>query len=301
VSNAGELGALLYEAESAWGEDVTTFATHRLPVLGPIDLTGITHPKIDPQRINQYLQGGTQHILSTQDATFKIKLHLTGHGSAPTGSLTTDPMETFLGTYVFGKLTQSASASTTLTGGTAAAPATTASGTFAAGALAAIGALGDGDGNGQVYAIATHITTTLTLLNELDGTPVNGAVLYPGLNLYLPESATDAAATVPSFRLLAMTANLKVELHGCFVQGWTIGGTNIGETPFIDLDIRASWWRYSTAGTFPSAPRRAPGTSACIGRWPSARRSAWFRSRVPAACRSIRPSSAPSASRRCSR
>ena len=39
---------------------------------------------------------------------------------------------------------------------------------------------------------------------------------------------------------------------GAKVNG-RIGGTNVGETPYWEVDWGVSWWQYSVAGTFPSA------------------------------------------------
>lgn len=252
MSNAAELGALLYEAEASFGEDVTTFATHRLPLLDAVDCSGLTHDKLDPQRVVQYLQEGTPHIIGVQGGSFKIRMHAHGHGSSTSGALSTDPIETFLGTFVFGKLTQSAASGTTASGGTASAPTTVASATFTAGALCRIGALGDARGNGQAAAISTHVTTTLSLLTAIDASPSNGDVIYTGVNLYLPESANDASTSITGFRALLATWNLRYECHGCYVKSLKLGGTGHTQTPYWEIEIGVSWWRPSTAGAMPS-------------------------------------------------
>lgn len=249
MSNPSALGAICYEAESAWGEDVTTFSTFRLPVLDAVDASGLEHAKDGPGRVEQYRTAGSQHVLMTMGGSFKMKLDLTGHGSTMVGSPTLEQIETFLG-IVFGNVALSASASTTLTGGTAAVPTTTASGTFSAGGLCRIGALGDGDGDGQMYAIGTHVTTTLTLLGALNGAPVNGAVLYPVAQIYPSSSPTSTSIT--GTRFLLQTANLMYECHGCYPTAVSFSGLNTGERPQIEITWGVSWWRYSTA-TFPSA------------------------------------------------
>ena len=250
MSNAAALGAICYEAESAWGEDVTTFATQRLNVIGPVDLTAIVHDKIAPDRLVQYQNDGTQFITTTQGGTFKTKLYWTGHGSTMVGSPTVDAAETFMALAFGMAVNISATASTTLTGGTAAVPTTTASGTFDAGGLCRVGTLGDGRGNGQFYAITTHTTTSLTLRGALAGSPSNGDVLYPVFQIHGPENPTTTSVT--SVRFLAQTANLQYELHGCFPQEIVLAGFNPGEVPTIEITWGVSWWRYSTA-TFPSA------------------------------------------------
>jgi hypothetical protein len=249
VSNPSALGAICYESESSWAEDITTFATYRVSNRGPVDCSGLEHAKEDAGRTEQYRNAGSQHVLMTQGGSFKMLLDLTGHGSTMVGSPTLSARETLLG-IVFGNVALSASASTTLTGGTAAVPTTTASGTFSAGGLCRIGTLGDTDGNGQMFSIATHVTTSLTLHGALDGAPQNGAVLYPVAQMYPSSSPTSTSIT--GTRFLLQTANLQYECHGCYPMSASFSGLNTGERPTVEITWGVSWWRYSTA-TFPSA------------------------------------------------
>jgi hypothetical protein len=248
MSNPSSLGAICYEAEASWGEDVATYATFRLPIIGAVDASGLEHAKEAAGRTMQYRSGGSQHVLMTMGGSFKMLLDLTGHGSTMVGSPSLEEIETFLG-IVFGNAALSATASTTLTGGTATVPTTTASGTFSAGGLCRIGALGDGDGNGQFYAIGTHVTTSLTLLGALDDTPANGAILYPVTQIYPSSSPT--SVNITGTRFLLQTANLQYECHGCYPMSVSFSGLNTGERPQIEITWGVSWWEYSTA-TFPS-------------------------------------------------
>ncbi len=250
MSNPSALGAICWEAESGWAEDSTSFATDRIAILGAVDPSGLTHDKLAPDRVVQYLDDGTPYINGVMGGSFKTKVYLTGHGSTMVGSPSIGAHENFLA-LVFGSAADlSASASTTLTGGTAAVPTTTASGTFDAGGLCRVGALGDGDGDGQLYAITTHTTTSLTLRGALRGAPANGAVLYPVVQIYGPQAPTSTAIT--GTRFLLQTANLQYECHGCFPMSVAISGLNAGEVPMAEITWGVSWWRYSTA-TFPSA------------------------------------------------
>lgn len=250
MANPSALGAICWEAESSWAEDVTTFATDRVAVLDRVDASGLTHEKLEPLRVVQYRNDGTPYILGTMGGSFKTRMWLTGHGSTMVGSPSIGAHENLLALAFGSSADLSASASTTLTGGTAAVPTTTASGTFDAGGLCRVGTLGDGDGDGQFYKIATHTTTTLTLIGALRGAPANGAVLYPVVQIYGPESPTSTAIT--GTRFLLQTANLQYECHGCFPMSVAFQGMNAGEAPSIEITWGVSWWRYSTA-TFPSA------------------------------------------------
>jgi len=182
--------------------------------------------------------------------SFKTTVHLAGHGSTMAGSPTLTALETFLG-IVFGNAALSASASTTLTGGTTNAPTTTASSTFSAGGLCRIGTLGDGDGDGQMYPILSHVTTTLNMLANLRGTPANGAILYPVVQLYTPSSPT--TDTINGTRFEILTANTQYRCHGCFPMSIAISGLNPGELPRLEITWGVSWWTDQGSETSSSA------------------------------------------------
>lgn len=250
MSNTARRAAAEYEAETVFGEDVTTFATHRLPLIEPPNIDALTHEKFDSQRVTQHMNGGELWIVGPQGGQFKTKMYLTGHGATLVGSPSVDAIETFLG-LVFGIAPDlSAAASTTCTGGTAAAPVTAASGTLDPGGLCRIGVLGDGRGNGQYYGIATHVGTALTLVGAMDAAPQAGDVIYPVVQLYGPEDVTNSAVTGVRFRFLS--ANLRYEMHGCWPMAVAFAGLNPGEVPTLEVTWGVSWFRYTTA-TFPSA------------------------------------------------
>lgn len=249
MSNAAALQALEYEAETTFGEDVTTFATHRIPIVGPVDTSGLKHDKVASARIVQRLQEGTPDILGAQGGTIKIKIWETGHGSTTVGSPTVDATETLLA-YVFGNPTSNgllaATASTTFgVGSTISSGVTTASGTFTAGSLCAAGIKGDGRADGQAYAIATHITTTLTPLTNFAGAPNNGDVLRPLVMFNLPEDATGSACNVTGLRMRFRSANLAYELHGVYPTDVQFDGGNTGDLPSWTITLAVSWWRYT--------------------------------------------------------
>ena len=251
MSNASNLQALEYEAETTFGEDVVTFATHRIPIVGPLDLKGIKHDKIESGRVMQRLQEGTPHILGVQDGSFKIKIYETGHGVTMVGSPTVDPVEVFK-SYFFGNPASngllSAAASTTATGGTAIAITTTASATFSAGGLFRMGVKGDTKADGQMYPIATHVTTTLTPLIALRAAPAAADVIYPCVVFNFPEDPTggaSSAAAVTGLRFRYRSANLAVELHGCYPTALAFTGGVTGEIPFWEVTFGISWWRYT--------------------------------------------------------
>lgn len=253
MSNPSALGALEFAPETAFAEVSSTFATHRIPVLDAIDPSGLIHSKEAAGRVNQHMQaGGGGYVLMGMEGSFTTKLDLTGHGTTTVGSPTVTAMETFLG-YVFGNVSATIPASTTLAGGTAAVPTTVASGTFAAGSIARVGALGDLRGNGQMYAIGTHSTTTLNLLTALDGAPTAGDVLAGATNFYLHETGygTGLNATTPGLRFRFISNNLHYAVYGCAPTGWTLSGLSPGERPQITVTWGCAAWE-AVVATSPS-------------------------------------------------
>ncbi len=247
MSNPSQLASIEYEAEASWGVDTTTFATHRIPVIGTVDCSGLTHAKVEADRVVQYRNDGTQDVLMTMGGSFTTKIDLAGHGATTAGTPTVDALETWLAIAI-GNISN-APASTTASAGTATALTTAASATFTAGQMFRLGALGDTKGNGQFGCVSTHITTTLTSLTAFDGAPTSSDVVYGAYTIYPSEAPTTTTITGTRFRL--MTANLRYECHGCYPTAVKFSGLSTGERPQIEITWGVSWWRYST-GTFPS-------------------------------------------------
>ena len=248
MSRSSRLGAVSYNTEASWGEDLTTFGT-RLPVLTQVDVSGLSHEKMAPDRVVQYRNDDTLHIPMLMGGSFRTKLYLTGHGSATSGATTISALETLLG-YVFGASVVAAATGTTATGGTATVPTLAAATGFSNGTICRIGALGDGRGNGQFHAVNSHAASALNLLTGMTLAPNAGDVVYSAAIVYPQE--LPSSSTMTGMRFLLQTANLEYEAHGCFPMSATISGYNTGEVPTIEVEWGVSWWRYSTA-TFPSA------------------------------------------------
>ena len=252
MAGPAQLGAIEYAAETAFAETSTTFTTHRLPIIGMVDTSGLTWAKEASGRVEQYRQGGSQHVLMTQGGSVTVTMDLAGHGVSTAGTPSIDALETFLG-LVFGNVTVSSTSSTTATAGTAASVTTAASGTIAPGSLVHVGTLGDARGGGQFHAVGTHVTTTLTLLTALGGAPTNGDVIRPAYNIYPSETPSAGLnGTVPGIRFRLLTGNLQYACHGCLPTAVRLSGLNTGERPQIEITFAVSRWD-AVSATFPSA------------------------------------------------
>ncbi len=252
MAGPSALGAIEYATEASFAVASTTFDGHRVPVLGMVNASGLVHSKEVAGRVEQYRQGGSQHVLMGQGGSFTMKVDLSGHGSTTAGSPTITAYET-LWKYVFGNGALSATASTTYSGGTATAPTTAASATISAGGIVFSGTLGDGRGNGQAHAVSTHATTTLNLLTGLDLLPTNGDVVYPAVCFYPSETPSAGLdGTIGSLRFRLLTNGLQYSCHGCAITGVSFTGLNTGERPQAELTVTVARWS-AVSATFPSA------------------------------------------------
>ncbi len=255
MAGPSALGAIEWAPETAFAEVSTTFATDRLAVIGMVDCSGLVWAKEDAARVEQYRHGGSQHVLMGQSGSFTTKLDLTGHGSTTAGSPTLTTLETLLG-YVFGNVALSAAASTTSSGGTATALTTAASATFSPGGLFRVGVGGissDARGTGQMYPVATHVSTTLTSLVTMPAAATGSDIVYPTATVYVgstPSAGLDG--TTPGLRFRLLTGNLQYALHGCFPTSAKFSGLNTGERPQVEITWTVSRWS-AVSATFPSA------------------------------------------------
>jgi hypothetical protein len=247
MSRSSVPGAVEFATEAAWGETSSTFGS-RLQILGQVDTSGLTRQLIDSERTVQYLQGGTIPIQGVFGGEFTMDFWLAGHGTAATGAVTAQAHELMLG-YALG-VCEDVGDGMTITGGTAAIPTVSAASGINAGALLSIGAIQDGDGNGQVVPVGTHAGSALNLLFAIDAAPANAQVVYSGTNIY-PASAA-SGATVQPMRFRLLTANQQYACHGCYPISVRITGLGNGEMPRASITWGVSWWEPVSA-TFPSA------------------------------------------------
>jgi hypothetical protein len=248
MGNPFSLMEATYSPETNFGEDVDTTTDYKLHLREPIDTAGLVQKKIDPGTVVQYRGDLGDWILGTFEPTFKTKLAIPGHGSTGAGAITITSLETLLG-LVFGNAVTSATGST-LTGGTATVATTTDSGTLDPGDLCFVGALGDGDGEGQCYPVVTHTAQDLTFGVDLQGAPANGAVRYGGTTIYPHSDGTNTNYT--GIRMAIASTNTQYLVHGCFPTSAVITGFNPGELLMVDITWKGAWFEYKAA-TFPSA------------------------------------------------
>ena len=178
TAKAAMSGAVLYGAESSWAENTDTFGV-RLRVLNEPDMTGLKRSKIPVPIMKQYYQEGVQFVDGGYSGSFTLELPLTGRGSTSAGAVSLCALSTLL-SYCGLNAAVASSTGTTVSGGSSTATSVdvAAATGFSAGSLCRVGALGDGDGEGQFAAVSAHAASAIALLTALDGAPAAAAVVY---------------------------------------------------------------------------------------------------------------------------
>jgi hypothetical protein len=267
MSYTDALCALEYEQETAWGENVSTFATHRIPLTKPIDVGSLTQEGVDPGRNISQLQGGTTWFPGVKDGTLSTMQWLHGHGAATAGAVTLDAIETFHG-FAWGNPslaeanaapTRSAASGTTVAAGsTTTAVNTVASGTVSRGSLVRIGTSGlsaDTRGGGQFYHVNNHTGTVLTTRNALIAAPNAADVVHSAVNLYIPETVGNSQ--IKSWRGRVLTpANQRYILRGMYPKAIKLDGLAGGQFATIGYDWGVTSFTETSGGTWPSPVTR---------------------------------------------
>lgn len=247
MSRASRLGALLYNTEASFSEISTTFGT-RLQTLGPPTFD-LQQPRMNIGITQQRAHEGTQDVRMVQTGTLTFELMLGGHGGTAAGSLTATHLSTLLG-HVIGTSTAGQIGSTV-----AASPSPTTT-TFTAtgvnlsnGGMCRIGALNDGRGEGQFYAVSGESSDAVTLLTATGSAPATADVVYAALLVH-PSETPGTFETVQSLRFRVLSANNHYDLNGCYPTAIEIPNLNVGEVPRIKLTFAVSRWD-NVSATFP--------------------------------------------------
>ncbi len=246
AGRSSQVGALLYEAETAFGEVTTTTAT-RLRPIGPVEVN-LEQPGQKLDIVRQYPNEGVPFVRMPQSGTIAFTMNLTGLGSTAAGAAPASALATFLGT-VFGTTATGLATGTTTTGGSATVPLTTVASGASAGSLVKVGVKGDGRADGQFAAVSSHAANALTLLTALPGTPINTDVVFSSRMVHgfqNPSTASDVA----SVRFRYQSSRQQYVMHGCYPTSaeFMVG---IGEVPRVKVTYTVAWWE-TTNDTFPT-------------------------------------------------
>lgn len=243
------LGAVLYEAESTFGEDSSLSSPTRLNILNEVDTSGLTWEKQDINPTRQYRNEGWHHVRGPKGGSFTIRMPLSGHGSATTGSLTATNLATLLG-YVVGN-SESAASGTTVNDVSASATSfdVDSAGSAAAGHLFRAGELGDGAAEGQGSHLNDVSGSTFTFDLAFPAAPADSDNVYAMETVY-PHESSSSGTSVTGLRFGLYTADQQYLCHGCFATAMRVEGLNTGELPMVEIDFQVSWWE-PVDNTFP--------------------------------------------------
>lgn len=245
--------------EVAWGEASTDMTGAQIyPIAARIDFSGIARAMIDSPRVISYKDEKPVGIPGAwMDAQFTIELELAGYGSTTASTVTNTALGEILAWAIGARISSPAAGTTCSATGTAVALTSTASATFAAGEMFRCGAANDGRGGGQWNNVASHVLTTLTGKRAFAVAPDSGDVVYGAQTIYTVSSASQTTLTSKRFR--ALTPDFQAVLHGCFVKGWKLTGTNPGEVSHMTIDVGVSWAE-PISTTFPDSSSTAAWT-----------------------------------------
>lgn len=224
-----------FDVESSWAENVTTF-TYGMPLAAPVEISGISQDMLDPSRVTANRLAYSKGVLGPWNINYTTTHNLTGHGSTCAGAVSATALARLIG-HVWGGRDTTLAAGTTLTGGTATVPTITTASGYAAGGMLRLGALGDGDGDGQFYMYSTHAASALNLLFAMNGAPVNGAVVYSPELVY----PADSGCSMTGMRHRFLTGDLQFAVHGVFPTTFGFTGLEPGGHPQISIGWRGSW------------------------------------------------------------
>jgi hypothetical protein len=247
ASKSSQLGALLYESETNFGETTTTTGT-RLRPIGMVSYD-LTHSGQKIEILKQRPHEGVSYVRGPMGGTLSFTLNLTGLGATAAGAAPASALATFLGT-VFGTTATGLATGDTATGGTASVPTMTGATGVTAGSMVRIGVKKDTRADGQWVAVATHTSNNLTLLTAAPVAPANADVVYASRMVY-PSSTTGTYETLQSVRFRFQTAQQQYVCHGCYPTAAELS-IEVGAIPTVRLTYAVAWWE-EVNDTFPSA------------------------------------------------
>ena len=245
MSNSSIPFALSSADEASWGDDSNVTFDERIPLLAPVDVSGLTQNKQPMGRAMQYTNQAEPHIRMPYEASFTTSMALTGHGSTCAGAITISDLGRLLGRCIGNNSVGQA-------GTTVAAAPTSASqfglngGTVLSGGLIRVGAQKDSRGGGQWAAV--NNASTITLLTALAATPNENDVVYASELIYPYEGASAGDDTMVSQRMQFQSLNQIYRAWGVFPQSLTIS-LPIGGVGKIDIT-----WGAAKAVPIGSAP-----------------------------------------------
>jgi hypothetical protein len=245
-----QLREVHYSAESAFAENVTTFAT-RIPVESA-DLSGLTHVRAPYQGGKSRMNAGEPDHVMTRGGSFSITTNLIGHHGTAAGALTP--------TWLYDLL------SLGLGGGDVASVGTTINNTSTVTSLAVasvsgkalgqglrVGTKGDGRGDGQ-FTIVNSPAGPITTLTALPGIPTNGDVVYASQAVFHSESACLTGLTSRRFAVswVGSTGVEQIYIRGCQLSGLSIT-CPFNDVPKVTMTFVCAYWDYGASLTIPSA------------------------------------------------
>ena len=253
TAKPSNLGVFAWSAESSFADtSADTVSTHMILRDDAIDLSGLSRPLVDRGGVYMVMNDGEPNVPGAYGAgSFTTTFDLYGHGTTTAGALTQTNLHKLLA-HVFGGA--DATNNGGVDAGTGDADSLNTDGgseLFTPGAMLRVGALGDGRGGGQCYAVdATTGTpnTVIDLLTGMSGAANDGDVVYAMQHIWPAtvdsESilASSGATANNTLRIALKSANLQYICRGCVATAVELSGLSAGEIPQIAITWQCVAW-----------------------------------------------------------
>jgi len=212
----------------------------------PLDLSGLTYPRLPDPSARTRLRGRAQGILGLRTGGFSISHYLNS-------STADDFILTLLGYVLGGSSTPSADSDIVDAGSSTTVleiDGVVAATGVAAGHALLCGVKGDGRGNGEVIGVDSVTADTINLSRATKTAMESADVIWVSHTVY-----PDPDAAVEIWNMLLTGADAaspdQYNLVGCQSRGLTFGnlGVSDGELPIFTLDIGCGDWRLEPIGS----------------------------------------------------
>lgn len=246
---------LLVEDEASLAENENSVTSNTfsgadgIPILEPVDISGLTQTRESDGSLQSRQNDSRPGFLGLREGTISFRTYLCGHGGATTGSLTANWIYTLLKDGLGGG--SAADSGTDIDTGAGTPDADTIYTTanpadFAAGSILRLGALGDGDGEGQCGVVSTVSTQTVEMLTAFPGAAVDQAVVYAMLQAY----PTESLSTTKRFLIGKRGTGEQIYALGCQLAGLQLSFP-VGGMPEVTWTYQVAYWERA-ALTIPS-------------------------------------------------
>ena len=259
------LWRVAYEEESSWGEEQSMGSPIELPVTGDRPDIGFELPQEEVNPTRRHAHDGVRDIPTVWGGTFSFTTLLTGLGSDPSGSISSNTVIDLL-EHALGKKDVSSEGTEVDTAWSDGTSGDVVGGVFPNGALLRIGTSSprDGRGNGAAYRLKENNGGSLELLTATESAP-NAGDKVNAMGMVFPDELPEGPVT--PLRFLLASRSQQYIAHGCFIQGISFSSFQTGQVPRVTFTVGVSWVERVSGQFSGTAPTRLTGAPIANGQF----------------------------------